>query len=207
MSPSHPSAERRAARPVGLPGESMRDRVFRISTDLFARNGYHATGVQEISEAVGLGRGALYYHIKSKEDLLYEISTSLLHEMLQDARAIAASDTPPLEQLKALARHLLRNLSEHRAGWTVSLLESRALSTERRAEVLAGRDAYEDVWTDVLDRAAAEGSTRPVTSLERRGILGLFNHTYLWIEATGALSPEEIAERYIDLVLDGLRPR
>ena len=49
---------------------------------LFAAKGYHATGIADISEAVGLGRGALYHHIRSKEQLLFEISTLHVDELI-----------------------------------------------------------------------------------------------------------------------------
>jgi AcrR family transcriptional regulator len=185
----------------------VRDRIYRIATELFARDGYHATGVQALSEAIGLGRGALYYHIKSKEDLLYDISISLVREMLGSAEAVAALDAPPEEKVHRLGRELLRNLSEHRAGWTVSLYESRALSPERRREVIAAREQYERVWIQVLEEGAAQASWRPPSRLILRGVLGLLNSTYLWIDSEGPMSPEEISDVYVDLLLDGLRPR
>ena len=49
--------------------KDQKERIRSKAAHLFARNGYHGTGVQEISEAVGLGRGALYHHIGSKEAL------------------------------------------------------------------------------------------------------------------------------------------
>jgi hypothetical protein len=41
----------------------------------------------------------------------------------------------------------------------------------------------------------------------RRGILGFFNSSYLWIEPDGPLSPEEIADGYVELLVEGLRTR
>lgn len=191
---------------INPPEESTKERILRVSTELFARNGYHATGVQEISEAVGLGRGALYHHIESKEELLYRISMSLLDEMIERAEQVAMSEIPPDEQMYALARDLLRNLAEHRDGWSVSLSESRSLSPERRAEVTAARDRYEEVWAKVLRRGVAEGSLRNDSPLVRRGILGMLNSAHTWIQARGDMAPEAIAQVYLDLLMDGLRP-
>jgi AcrR family transcriptional regulator len=47
-------------------GSASRERILTEVTRLFVDKGYHGTGVQEISDAVGLGRGALYHHIGSK---------------------------------------------------------------------------------------------------------------------------------------------
>lgn len=44
----------------------------------------------ELGEAVGLGRGALYYHISSKEDLLYNISSHYMQLLIDVSRNIIA---------------------------------------------------------------------------------------------------------------------
>jgi AcrR family transcriptional regulator len=187
-------------------GEPTKQRIVRCATELFARQGYHATGIQELCDVVGLGRGALYHHIKSKEQLLYTISVSLLEDMLLRARQIAASELSAEAKLRALARQLLRNLAEHRHGWRVSLYESQALAPPLRDRVLAARDEYELLWSRVLSDGAAEGAFRPATPLVLRGVLGLLNSTYLWLDPEGPAHPEDVADIYIDLLLDGLRP-
>ena len=55
---------------------------------LFARNGYHATGIAEISEAAGLSRsaGGLYRHFRSKKDLL----ASIVEETIEQHEAFIA---------------------------------------------------------------------------------------------------------------------
>src|SRR5436309_3637837 len=60
---------------TALAKSSRREEILQIAARLFAENGYHGTGIAELGEAVGLGKGALYHHIGSKEDLLYEISS------------------------------------------------------------------------------------------------------------------------------------
>jgi AcrR family transcriptional regulator len=185
--------------------KSAKTRIFEAATELFAHNGYHATGVQELSEAVGLGRGALYYHIKSKEDLLFNISMSLLEDMLVKARLVADSDETPEEKIRQLGRELVENLAEHRAGWRVSLYESRSLSEDLHRHVVAARDAYEAIWADVLAKGTAENTLRPVSSMVLRGALGLLNSTHLWMGARGPVAPTDIADVFMDLLLDGLR--
>ncbi|HLU55690.1 MAG TPA: hypothetical protein VKZ81_09520 [Pseudonocardia sp.] len=46
---------------------------------------------------------------------------------------------------------------------------------------------------------------RPVSPLLVKGILGMLNYTYLWFEADGRLSPEELADEYVDTLLQGIR--
>jgi AcrR family transcriptional regulator len=184
-----------------------RERIIEAATSLFARQGYYATGVAEIADAVGLGRGALYHHIRSKENLLFEISSALVAEMVDSAQAVLEQEVTGAVKLHRLSRDLLQNLAAHRSGWTVSLYESRALSAPRRAELVRLRDQYEHVWAEVLAECQAEGLTGPVSAIRRRGIVGLLNSTYLWLDRDGRVPIAAAAEEYVDLILNGLRSR
>lgn len=45
-------------------------KIFEISMDLFAKKGYDATSIEEITSVVGIAKGTLYYHFSSKEQIL-----------------------------------------------------------------------------------------------------------------------------------------
>ncbi|OJU85514.1 MAG: hypothetical protein BGO11_00655 [Solirubrobacterales bacterium 70-9] len=184
--------------------EKTQQRILRIGTELFARNGYHGTGITELSQAVGLGRGALYHHIDSKEDLLYEISMSLLRRMIAEAEEIVAENPDARARLEALARALVREHATRKDAWALVITETRALTPEHRQSVVAARDRYEQIWAEVLDAGAAEGWMKPVDELERRAILGMLNSTARWVSADGALTPEQVADRHIEMLLEGL---
>jgi AcrR family transcriptional regulator len=49
------------------------DRILNHSMRLFLERGYHGTSIDDITQAAGLTKGALYWHFKSKEDLLKKI--------------------------------------------------------------------------------------------------------------------------------------
>lgn len=65
-----------------ITGSHQFERIQKIAADLFATRGYRAVGVAEIGDAVGLGRGALYYHIGSKEDLLFSIVVRYIEDLV-----------------------------------------------------------------------------------------------------------------------------
>jgi AcrR family transcriptional regulator len=188
-------------------GTATRERILSIAADAFASKGYHATGIAELSEMTGVGRGSLYHHIKSKENLLYEIAVSLVAGMVDTASAITDSGAPAEERLRLLARELVRSVSEHRAGLSVSLHEARALTPEHRQEVIELRRRYVQMWADVMADGTAEGTFRPVSPLILRGFLGLLSNTYLWLDRGGPLTPEQIADEFVELALDGIRMR
>lgn len=183
---------------------STKDRILKDAATLFARNGYHGTGIAEVCEAVGLGRGALYYHIGSKDVLLFEISMSQVLPLVEHAEGVLASAQPPAAQLRALARELLRNMTEHLAEWTVFFREFYALDGDHLEQTLAARQRYEECWRAVINSGVESGIFQPGSPVRVKGILGLFNYSYLWLRDDGALTAEEIADEFIDLVLWGI---
>jgi AcrR family transcriptional regulator len=185
--------------------ELNRERVVAVAADLFARHGYHGTGIAELAKAVGLGRGALYHYIGSKEALLYAISRTQVDRMNAQAEAVLRAGLPPEELLREMARGLLRNIADHRSEWAVFFRDYSALSGERRDHVIAARERYEGYWRQALDRGVEAGVLRPTPALLVKGILGMLNYTYLWFEPDGALTPEELADEYIDTLLRGIR--
>lgn len=185
-------------------GSETKDRILETSTQLFLRNGYHGTGLQELCDAAGLGRGALYHHFRSKEELLFEISISLLSPVTAAAEAVAESECEPVVMLRQIARELLAEHLVHGDAWSLAIKETRALSDSHLADVIAARDRYEAVWVRVLDAGAESGAWRKVESVEIRGILGMFNTVARWVRPEGSLSTNEIADRFIELILHGI---
>lgn len=56
-----------------LQTEDTVTRILNQAKRLFLERGYHGTSIDDITEAAGLTKGALYWHFESKEDLLKRI--------------------------------------------------------------------------------------------------------------------------------------
>lgn len=201
-------ALRRTRGPALIDGEAAfplnRDRVVRMSAQLFARNGYHATGIAEICAATGLSRGTLYYYVEGKETLLYEICRTQVLRMNERARAILAEPMEPDARLRALAGSLLANIAEHREEWAVFFREFGSLGPERRAVIKQARDEYERYWLQAVLEQSGTRDARIPPKIIVKGLLGMFNYTYLWFSRDGSLGTEDLAEAFTSLVLDGL---
>jgi AcrR family transcriptional regulator len=187
-----------------VPLESTGNRVLRIATELFAERGYDATGVQELSEATRLGRGALYYHIKSKQDLLLRIAVGLLDRAIENAERIVSTKAPVADRLAALSDYLIGDVIHNRAAWVTSMRDWEALDGEGRQYVLTLRDTYEQTWQRLLDEGAAQGAIRPVDPVLRRAIIGMFTSSHNWIEPSGPLTPRQISATYLEFILHGV---
>lgn len=183
--------------------ETTKERILRIAAELFAEKGYAATGVAELSTATGLGKGALYHHIASKEDLLFQLSKRHIEESLENGEAIVELDITPVDKLRLLSREQMRAIAGHLAEVTLYFREGHALTGERREALQRIRERWETVWERIFEEGVEAGVFRPVDPVTLRGVLGIFNYSWVWFRADGALSPEEVADELIDLVLLG----
>lgn len=184
---------------------AARERIHRVAAELFARNGYHGTGMSALSEAVGLGRGALYYHIVSKESVLYAITAGAIEQLIKPSDVIVQSDYPAETRIRQLARVLMRNIAELSNEWTVFFREHSSLTGKWHEDLMQKREHYEELWWQVLQEGAAAGEFGSVPQIVTKGVLGMFNYAYLWLRADGLSTPEDVADLFCDVLLGGLR--
>jgi TetR/AcrR family transcriptional regulator, cholesterol catabolism regulator len=171
------------------------------AASLFSKRGYHATTVRDIAEAAGLLSGSLYAHIRTKEDLLYDIVVRAAEQFLEGVASAAASPASPEERLHAAMRAHIRVVAEDVDAARVFHHEWRALSGERLQEVLALRDQYEDLWDLIVGGLPGR---RP-RKLTRLLVLSAANWVYTWYDPAGPLTPDQVADGFTDLLVRGLR--
>jgi len=79
-------------REVKKPEERMAD-ILRASEKLFSQKGYLKTTTDDIIKALGISRGLLYYHFKSKEEILWHIAENKTKPLLGNIRSIVNDST------------------------------------------------------------------------------------------------------------------
>jgi len=172
---------------------------------VFARNGYDQTSVPELGEALGRATGAIYHYFPSKEELLIAICDQLMEPLLSEAEALASGPDPAAEQLRDLVRLWVAHVIEHRDHMLVFQQERHTIDHGAQwREVRASRKRFERLLEGVVEGARAEGRTAAVDPrLLVVALLGMVNHTAQWHRPRGRLSPDRIADGYVDLVLAG----
>src|SRR6478736_4473432 len=77
-----------------------RKELMAIAIDCFARYGYQGTSIDRIATAAGVTKGALYYHFRDKEELLFEAVKDRIAEFEE---RVVGSVTPITDPAGALA--------------------------------------------------------------------------------------------------------
>jgi AcrR family transcriptional regulator len=176
------------------------------ATHVFRRKGFAAATTREIAAAAGLLPGSLHYRYASKEDLLLALMERGIERATTTLRGAIAQERDPVERLRVGLRAHLRLLLHEDEAIYVLLYEGRALSGDRRAEMVRLRDRYDALWDGLLHAAAGTGRVRAGVDLRllRLLLLGAANWTAQWFSPEGAFSSDEVADAYADVVLNGV---
>jgi AcrR family transcriptional regulator len=182
-----------------------RDEILDTAAQIFSQKGYHGTSMQDIALAVNLQKASLYYHVSSKQEILFDLLNRGLDLLIERLNQAVRGPGTPDEKLRRAMCVYLETLAEYQDLAAVLLLEHRSLEPEYHLQHIPRRDRFENIWRDLILEGQEQGiftCTHP--SLAARGLLGVLNWTITWYRKEGALSAQEIAEQFADLFLEGL---
>src|SRR5436190_15858286 len=200
-----PSSGAKNERQRSAKWNARREAIIDTSAGVFARRGYHATGIAELCEVNGLGKGAFYHYIASKEELLAAIHDRVMDEVMLGADRVARAGGAPSAQLAMLGDELLDIIFRYPDHVWVFLHEFPALTGERAEKFRLRRREYERSVEAVLQAGIDAGEFRDVDPrLTALAWLGMHNYTYLWLKPDGPLSARDVAKPFADIFIQGI---
>lgn len=179
---------------------SRSDDVLRAAVRLFAAHGYAATGIRDLGREAGLNSATLYHYAAGKEDLLETLMRTCTSELLAAAnRAVAGSDDAHVQLARLVRAHVgLSAMNPLTARVTDH--ELRALSPDKRAEMLALRDEYEVLFGQVLRRGTRRGLFQLTdVRITQLALLEMCNGVANWYRPDGRLGVAAVQDRFVEL--------
>ncbi len=185
---------------------SRRAEILERAAEVFNERGYRGASVEELARRVGLRKGSLYHHVRSKEQLLGEVllrGMELLRGGLPGADDARIS---PAEKVRAAIHFHLEWMAAEPHITGVFLREVRNLPPRLCRRLLAEVKDFEGRWIALVREGIAAGAFRPDLDpkIAVYTILGLINSVHRWYRPDGRVSMKRIAEQCADLVLGGL---
>jgi hypothetical protein len=115
----------------------------------------------------------------------------------------------PREKLRELARATITNLNQYRAHVSVYMQDRRFLTDQRKKNVLEKRSEIDKLFNSIIEDGVRSGYFRTDVSpkLITFGIIGMYAWVINWWKPSGSLSLEQIADQYVDVLLDGLNKK
>jgi AcrR family transcriptional regulator len=167
-------------------GPDGRRRILDEAAALFLERGYAATSLRGIAAAAGMKAGSLYYHFESKEALFQAIlrrGLDVMVEAFREAEA-ASRNEPGRVRIETHVRAHLAALFEHGPYTRAHVTTFHTAPAMVRASIVPLRDAYEAMWTELLEELAARREIAVDTPirLSRLILFGAMNSTFDWFD-------------------------
>lgn len=149
--------------------EEMKDAILDATDALLARFGYRKMTVEDIAREVGIGKGTLYLHFNSKEEIVLSHIDRIVDRLKQRLWSIAGSEDSAGNRLHLMLmtrvlfrfdsiQHYTQSLNDLLAALRPSFLARRARYFDEEASIFAevlreGSDSGELEFTDALSTA------------------------------------------------------
>tara|TARA_R110001599_G_scaffold145321_1_gene327689 strand:+ start:158584 stop:159873 length:1290 start_codon:yes stop_codon:yes gene_type:complete len=183
------------------------DAFYKAGTWLFNKQGFDGTSLDEIAEQLHVSKGAFYYHIRNKEDLLFNCYSRSLDIVENIYRQARDSDASGLEKVEKTFRRIFY-FQNSNDGPLIRYNSITALPMERRRAILKRTDANNACFGNFLREGINDGSVREVDPFVAQNLIaGAVNASMelsLWRKIDNV---DAAAIDYFDIFLNGLVKR
>ena len=182
----------------------IRQNILRSAAKLFAEKGFSSTTIVDLAQACQSSRGALYHYFTSKEEILTRIITEHVEAMLVSLHEIGEERLEPEAHLRAIARKIMELNAVNNAEQIVLLNDWNQLDDGTRASVGAAQRKIISIVRDAMTRVdSAHRMTPKYATTYAMSLLGSLNYTYAWYDPNGPVTPQDYADRVIDVFMSG----
>ena len=184
--------------------DRRRDNLLAVAARVFAARGYDRTTMRDLSRASQMSLAGMYYYVRGKEDLLFEIQRGCFERVHQGAAQAVAGVSGPEDCLQAFIRHHVRFFASHMDEMKVLSHEAESLTGAKLEEVRRLKRGYVDFCLELLARLdGTNGGDRVNRHVAAYALFGMMNWIYTWYDPAGSVGVEELAESICRLFLNG----
>jgi AcrR family transcriptional regulator len=183
--------------------DALRESILEVATRLFIERGFDGTGLNDIADAVGLSRPALYYYFKSKEAILEELTTAVTRTAAELATAAIPEEmrTPSGILRHLVMRHAMLILS-HPLQFRVVERNENNLPPKQRKLAEQSRRAVLEQFRQAIESGIDQGKFRVMDAkIAAFSIIGMCNWTAWWFNPSGQVSMDDVARQIADMAL------
>lgn len=196
------------SRPRPSRSDAQRQVILDAASRLFIEKGFGGTNINDIADAVGVTRTALYYYFPSKESMLEALTEEVTQKASQLASSVSGRDELPAhEALRLLILQHAGLILSHPVQFRVVERSESSLPAPHRAIAQASRRAVLDHFMQVIQRGIDGGQFRKVDAhVAAFSIIGMCNWCAWWFDPAGSADADAVAESIATFGLRALTP-
>ncbi|GAA3227864.1 hypothetical protein GCM10017691_18570 [Pseudonocardia petroleophila] len=182
------------------------DPVLTAAMEVFLRTGYHGASVRDVAARSGLSVSGIYHHHASKQQMLQRILDRGMDDLLWRCRAAVAHGGDEVERFGLLVETMALFHTHRREIGFLAASEMRSLDADARSHMTARRSTQQRlVDAEVLAGVASGRMRTPHPREASRAVVTMCKSIAEWYRPAGPSTPEDIAERYVELALGLVR--
>jgi len=196
-----------AVSPKPSKSSSRRDAILHHATALFDQRGYTNTSLDDIAQAVGVTREALYYYYRNRSEILLAIIRPQSMALIDGLDGIVGSDVASPEKLHRAIDNHLRSFDRHCLEMTIGLRDGLMdVSDPVRKAMRRIWKKYEGLWIRLVEDGQRNGEFDRTGNpkMIAFGILGMCNWLARWYNPGKQVSIDEIIATYTQLIGRGV---
>jgi TetR/AcrR family transcriptional regulator, cholesterol catabolism regulator len=184
-----------------------RVRILDAAAALFREKGFAAVSLRGIADAAQMKAGSVYYHFKSKEEIVLEvlnIGIERVHVVVADVFE-THQDGASADLVRACIKAHLTALLAHSDYASANVRIQGQVPDGVRQDAMLVRREYENLWDQILDVARGKGGLREGVNLRlfRLSLIGALNATLEWFDPENG-DVEQLGDAYADILMNGL---
>ena len=183
---------------------TQRGQILARAAELFARQGYTATSMNQVALACGVSKPSLYHYVRDKYQLLVEIAEDHVARLNALVAEVEHSPLDAHMRMRRLIGSFVEVYADAQAAHRVLTEDVKFLeAADRKRVVEAQRQvvaAFARAIADIRPELAASALHKPVTML----LFGMMNWMFTWHRPGGALTHAAMAPVVADLFFGGL---
>jgi TetR/AcrR family transcriptional regulator len=192
------------ARPRASTYDDQRDRILHQAAELFALQGYGGTSMNEVAQACGVSKAALYHYVRDKSELLALIALTHVGRLEQVTQDVLSQSAPAETRLRQLILRFVAEYAGSRHEHRVLTEDVKFLGPHEQAQVVAAQRrvvrAFADAVREIRPELAEAGLHKAVTML----LFGMINWMFTWLRPAGSISHEQMGDMVSALFFGGL---
>lgn len=177
------------------------------SARLFAAQGYANTSFQDIADAMGISRPALYHYVSNKEEILAALVRDVLERVVEILEQVRSrEDLAEDERVEEALRRIIVNNARNTTRFRLLDRSEPDLPAEIAELHRRARRRVLELLTGLIEDATNAGRFRPLDARTvALGMLGMANWVAWWYRAGTDGDAEVVADVLLDVVMVGVR--